>query len=96
MRKQSPRKPARLAAKPAVKAAPSKPPNTGLKKSDPDYYAKIGAISAKKRKLPKSFFSEMARKSHLRRTEYHGGRRKKQDVELAALDAELKAATKAS
>lgn len=50
-----------------------------LSKSDPDFYKKLGEISAKKRKLPKSFFSKMAEKSHgpdSNRDGYHGGRKK--------------------
>ena len=87
MRKTVVKKPKKLAIKSAVQPAQSKPRKTGLSKSDPDYYSKIGQISAKRRKLPSSFFSDMARKSHKNRTEYHGGRKKKD------LAAELKAAT---
>lgn len=69
IKKQAVRKvtPKKAAAKPKKK----------LSKKDPDFYAKIGAISAAKRKLSPEFFSDMARKSHINRTEYHGGRKKK-------------------
>ena len=89
------KKPRKLTPKAAVQAKPSKPVKTGLSKSDPDYFAKIGAISAKKRKLSKAFFSEMAKKSHLHRTEYNGGRRKKDagDAALVKLDRDLQHAT---
>jgi hypothetical protein len=53
------------------KLTPIIPPK--LSKSDPDYYAKIGKISALKRKLKPSVFSEMAKRSHPR-PEYRGGR----------------------
>jgi hypothetical protein len=47
-------------------------------KTDPDYYSKIGKISAKNRLKAegKKYFSEMAKKSHPRDT-YNGGRPKK-------------------
>ena len=64
--------------KKAVKA-PSKPKKK-LSKKDPNYYAKIGAISAAARKLKSSYFSDMAKKSHgpdSARDGYHGGRKKK-------------------
>lgn len=63
--------------KPATVKKQSKPRKTGLSKSDPDYYAKIGAISAKKRKMSSADFSAMAKKSHPRPGGYHGGRPKK-------------------
>lgn len=94
MRKTIVKKPRKAELKQAVKTVASKPTKTGLKKSDPDYYSKIGAISARKRKLPTSFFSDMAKKSHLHRTEYNGGRKKKEVQELGSLKTELKAATK--
>jgi len=62
------------------KVQKAKPVTPKLSKSDPDYYAKIGAISAARRKLSKEFFSEMARKSHAegsRPEGYKGGRKKK-------------------
>ena len=68
--------------KKAVKQTPSKPKQK-LSKADPDYYKKIGAISAARRKLKPEFFSEMAKKSHgpnSARDGYHGGRRKKEDA----------------
>ena len=63
------------------KVQKAKPVKVKLSKSDPNYYAKIGAISAAKRKLNKEFFSEMARKSHAEgcRDGYHGGRKPKVD-----------------
>lgn len=54
-----------------------------LSKSDPDYYKKIGQISARKRKLDPSYFSDMASRSHAagcRPDGYHGGRKKKEDA----------------
>jgi hypothetical protein len=51
-----------------------------LSKADPSYYAKIGAISAAKRKISKEFFSAMAVKSHAagsRPDRYKGGRKPK-------------------
>lgn len=77
MRRRVVKKLRQVEIKQAVKKAASKPAKTGLHKSDPNYYSKIGQISAKKRKLPKSFFSAMASKSHEARTEYKGGRKKK-------------------
>ena len=71
--------------KKAVKKVSSKPKQK-LSKKDPDYFAKIGAISAAKRKLNREYFSEMARKSHAegsRPEGYRGGRKKKVDAENA-------------
>jgi hypothetical protein len=71
--------------KKAVKKVPSKPKQK-LSKSDPDYYKKIGQISAARRKLNSTYFSDMAAKSHpsnnpdAERDGYHGGRRKKEDA----------------
>lgn len=56
------------------------PAKKKLSKKDPNYYAKIGAISAAKRKLKANYFSDMAKKSHgpdSARDGYHGGRKKK-------------------
>ena len=64
--------------KKAVKQNPK--PKKKLSKKDPDYYSKIGAISAAKRKLNREFFSNMARLSHAsgsRPEGYKGGRKKK-------------------
>jgi hypothetical protein len=95
--KRLPQSPKKLVVKPAVLPAPSKPrKKTGLSKSDPNYYSKIGAISAAKRKLSSKFFSDMAVKSHEHRTKKSykkGGRRKKQDAALAELKRDLRAAT---
>ncbi len=68
--------------KKAVKKTPSKP-KVKLSKTDPNYYAKIGAISAARRKLNSDYFSNMAKKSHpsnnpdADRAGYFGGRKKK-------------------
>jgi hypothetical protein len=51
-----------------------------LSKDDPDYYSKIGQISAKKRKMTSEDFAAMAKKSHnpsSRPDGYKGGRPKK-------------------
>jgi hypothetical protein len=48
-----------------------------LSKKDPDFYRKIGLISVKRRALSSEDYSEMAKASHVNRTEYHGGRKKK-------------------
>jgi hypothetical protein len=56
----------RLTPKPLVKEKPSKP-KVKLTKSDPDFFRKLGAVSAEKRSLPSSTFSEMAAASHPRR-----------------------------
>lgn len=80
MQKDTPKKIRTVNIPPETKKKPSRPPKkTGLCKSDPDYYKKIGLISAQKRKLPKEFFSEMARKSHKNRDGYKGGRKRKED-----------------
>lgn len=55
-----------LTIKPLVKPAPSKP-KVALHRTDADFYSKLGAISAEKRSLPSSTFSEMAAASHPRR-----------------------------
>ena len=86
MKKVKPKTIPVVVPEPAVLKKPSKPlKKTGLKKSDPNYYAKIGRISAKKRKLSSTFFSDMAKLSHApesRRDGYKGGRKKK-DSEAA-------------
>ena len=83
MKKETPKKVRAVNITPEVKKTPSKPPKrTGLSKSDPDYYKKIGLISAQKRKMSSEEFSAMARKSHgpgSKRTGYFGGRKKKED-----------------
>jgi N-acetylglutamate synthase-like GNAT family acetyltransferase len=55
-----------LTIKPLVKEKPSKP-NIKLSKADPDFFKKLGSVSAEKRNLPASTFSEMAAASHPRR-----------------------------
>ena len=80
MRKRVVKKLRKVVVKQAVKSTQSKPKKTGLKKSDPDYYKKIGQISAAKRKLSPEFFAAMAKKSHnpkSRPNGYMGGRPKK-------------------
>ena len=51
---------------PLVKSEPSKP-KVALSKSDPDFFSKLGEISAKKRHLPSDTFSAMAAASHPRK-----------------------------
>jgi|WetSurMetagenome_2_1015567.scaffolds.fasta_scaffold674405_2 hypothetical protein len=50
-----------------------------LSKNDPEFYSKIAAIAGKKlvKKRGTNYFSELAKKSHPR-TEYHGGRPRKE------------------
>jgi len=83
MKKETPKKVRAVNITPEVKKTPSKPPKkSGLSKSDPDYYRKIGIISAQKRKMTSEQFSAMARLSHgenSKRDGYHGGRKKKDD-----------------
>ena len=77
MKKQTIKKPKAVVPKKIGKAKPVK---TKLSKSDPNYYSKIGAISAAARKLKSSYFSDMAKLSHgknSKRDGYHGGRKKK-------------------
>ena len=65
--------------------SPKKPakrlsPKVKLSKSDPDYFKKIGEISAKKRAISSEQFAEWARLSHKKRKKSsykNGGRRKK-------------------
>jgi hypothetical protein len=76
MKKLEIKKPRALNPVPAIKKHPSKPKKTKLSKNDPLYFSKIGAISAKKRKLTSADYSAMAKASHPR-SEYKGGRPKK-------------------
>ena len=78
MKTQTIKKPKAVAPKKVQKAQPVK---VKLKKSDPDYFSKIGAISAAKRKLPSEYFSVMAAKSHAEgcRDGYYGGRKRKEE-----------------
>ena len=72
------KKPKAAAVKKVLKGLPVK-----LSKSDPNYYAKIGAISAAKRKLKSDYFSNMAKLSHnaeSRPEGYKGGRKKKDAI----------------
>ena len=85
MKTQKPKTVKKQTIKKAVKQTTSKPKQK-LSKSDPDYFAKIGAISAARRKLNSTYFSDMAKKSHgpeSARTGYFGGRKKKADTENA-------------
>lgn len=66
MKRQTIRKMRKVKIAKAVKSSPSKPVKTGLKKSDPDYFSKIGTISAQKRKMTPEQFSAMAKLSHPR------------------------------
>jgi hypothetical protein len=60
---------------PVKSAAKKSPKPKKLSKSDPDYFSKIGAISAAKRKMTSADFSEMAKRSHPRpKSAYRGGR----------------------
>lgn len=79
MKKQTVKRIKTVTPKKVQKAQPVKPK---LSKSDPDYYKKIGEISARKRKLNSDYFSRMAKKSHgpnSARDGYHGGRKKKEE-----------------
>jgi hypothetical protein len=92
MKKVAIKKPRKVVTK-TVQAAPSKPTKTGLSKSDPEYYRKIGIISAEKRRaagtITSEQLSEWAKKSHAHRKDYsRGGYRRE-----ARLRKELKAAT---
>jgi hypothetical protein len=71
-----PKKPRTVELGSAVKKASKPRRRQTLSKSDPDYYSKIGAISAEKRQISSETFSEMARKSHENRpkSSYRGGR----------------------
>lgn len=79
MKKLEPKKQRTLNLKPAVLKRQSKPSKARLSKSDPDYYSKIGKLSAARRALSSAVYSEMARASHLKRpkSSYKGGRPKK-------------------
>lgn len=72
MKKPAIKKLRSIKLQPAVKTAASKPMKTGLKKSDPEYYRKIGIISAAKRKVSTTItpeqLSEWGRKGYLRRS----------------------------
>lgn len=59
-----------------------KPKSRGLSKKDPEFYSKIGKLSAKKRSLSSEDYAEMAKLSHPRR-EYKGGRKKKLPPKVA-------------
>lgn len=82
MRKTIVKKLKKQTVKAGVKDSPSKPIKTGLSKSDPDYFKKIGLISAQKRQLSSEQMSLMAKASHPRQS-YHGGRPKKEASENA-------------
>lgn len=76
MKKQTVKRIKTVTPKKVQKAQPVKPK---LSKQDPNYYSKIGALSAAKRKLNSDYFSRMAKASHKPgcRDGYHGGRKKK-------------------
>jgi hypothetical protein len=79
IKQQAVRKVGTVPVKSAAKK-PSKP--VKLSKSDPDYFKKIGLISAQKRKMTSADFSEMAKRSHPRpRSSYRGGRPKSKQAE---------------
>jgi hypothetical protein len=62
------------------KVQKAKPVAPKLSKQDPEYYSKIGAISAARRKLNREFFITMAKLSHApgaRPDGYKGGRKPK-------------------
>jgi hypothetical protein len=85
MKKQTIKKPKAGILVKVEKAVTAKPK---LSKADPDYYKKIGAISAAKRALNSEYFSNMAAKSHnvkSRPDGYHGGRKKKDGAEAPSL-----------
>lgn len=75
MKKLEAKKPRTLEPKPLVKKRPSKPKKK-LSKDDPNYFSKIGSLSAKSRKMTSADFSTMAKASHPRAS-YNGGRPKK-------------------
>lgn len=76
MKKVAVKKPRKLVTK-SVKTVASKPTKTGLSKSDPQYYRKIGMISAEKRRaagnITSEQLSEWAKKSHVNRKDYSRG-----------------------
>jgi len=77
MKKQTIKKPRPVSVKTVKKGQAVK-----MSKQDPDYYKKIGEISAARRKLKPGYFSEIAKLSHnseSRPDGYHGGRKKNTD-----------------
>lgn len=68
----------KVTVKSAVSAPKSKPKKK-LSKLDPNYYSKIGHLSAKARKMTSEQMSEIEKLSHPRKSGYHGGRKKKTD-----------------
>jgi hypothetical protein len=73
VRTKTPRK---VTVKSAVATPKRKPAK--LSKLDPDYFSKIGQLSAKSRKMTSEQMSDLAKQSHPR-AEYRGGRKKKND-----------------
>lgn len=64
-RKSLVKKVRKLKPEPKVKKQQSKPvKRTGLSKSDPNYFSKIGKLSAKRRKMSSEAFAAMAKLSH--------------------------------
>ena len=92
MRQTIVKKPRKAKLKPAVQDKPSKPKPTGLSKSDPEFYSKLGRISAARRNISSEVFSQWAKLSHVGRTSYHGGRKKK-NVTVAEPDRNSKPAS---
>ena len=79
--------------KPKVKKTPNRPmKKTGLSKSDPDYYSKIGAISAERRQISSEQFAEWARLSHPRKKGHQGGRKKMDESALVKPGRNLRTA----
>lgn len=78
MKKQEPKKPLKLNLKPAVKKQPAKPRKVRLSKSDPNYFSKMGKISAKRRNISPAQFAEWGKLGHVNRdpSTYRGGRPK--------------------
>jgi hypothetical protein len=86
MKKIQPKHPLQLklkpAAKPLAKKREPKPKpvrKVRLSKSDPDYFSKMGQISAKRRNISPEQFAEWGRLGHVNRdpSTYRGGRPKK-------------------
>ena len=79
--------------KPKIKKTPNRPmKKTGLSKSDPNYFQKIGIISAEKRKISSEQFREWAKLSHPRKPGHVGGRKKKDESALVKPGRNLRTA----
>jgi hypothetical protein len=78
MKTVRPKKIPTVTVPPAVSVPSETVSTAGLSKSDPEYFKKIGQISAKKRKMSSEDFAAMAKLSHPRpKGSYKGGRKKK-------------------